>query len=353
MISLSEQNRVKATTATTGTGTITLGAASTGYLAFTAVPSNEVVQYVIESGTAGEWEAGFGLWNGTTLTRKPVQTHAAISTGTATTEGTYLPISLTGTSTVFISPHARNFQRHMGGRVSVAQAQHGVGQINSLGFATWATNGGATASTTLAATNAFTMTPRCQYPQTATTASSTGGARSNTPIFRGATGGATAYGGGFELTWRCGFSGALPSTTTAIWGLLANGAALAGTTNPLTQQLGVFFYKTAAATGWAFGSNNVAANITTHRTFDSTAFPANVTETMYEMRIWTPPNGTIFYGSILNLKTGAYAEAETGTVSTTIPPIDTFIQPQLWCGNGTAGGALMLHFVSASLIQTF
>jgi hypothetical protein len=64
-------DRVKETTTTTGTGTIALGGAATGYRTFaSALPAASTVPYCIQAG--GEWEVGIGTMGTGTLARTTV-----------------------------------------------------------------------------------------------------------------------------------------------------------------------------------------------------------------------------------------------------------------------------------------
>ena len=67
-------DRVKETTTTTGTGTVTLLGASTGYQPFSAIGDTNTTYYTIAGQTGNEWEVGIGTYtsSGTTLARTTV-----------------------------------------------------------------------------------------------------------------------------------------------------------------------------------------------------------------------------------------------------------------------------------------
>jgi hypothetical protein len=67
-------DRVKETTTTTGTGTVTLNGASTGFQSFAAIGNDNTTYYTIAAQSGTEWEVGIGTYtsSGTTLARTTV-----------------------------------------------------------------------------------------------------------------------------------------------------------------------------------------------------------------------------------------------------------------------------------------
>lgn len=93
-------NLARMTTATTGTGTITLGSAVAGFLSFVAagVQDGETIGYAIQDGSNSEIGRGVYTASGTTLTRSVLKS-----------TNSNLAISLSGAAQVFITPAAEDF----------------------------------------------------------------------------------------------------------------------------------------------------------------------------------------------------------------------------------------------------
>ena len=117
-------NRAKMTTATTGSGTVTLGSASNGFQTFAAagVSNGDVVQYVIEEGA--NFEIGTGTYSstGSSLTRSPTES-----------SNSNAAITLAGQATVSITAVADDLNRlQHGGSDKVTVSSTGASVTGNL-----------------------------------------------------------------------------------------------------------------------------------------------------------------------------------------------------------------------------
>ena len=117
-------NRAKMTTATTGTGTVTLGSAASGFQTFAAagVSNGDVVQYVIEEGANFEIGTGTYSTTGTSLTRTVTESSNSDNA-----------ISLSGDATVSITAVADDYNRlQNGGSTKVEATSTGASITGNL-----------------------------------------------------------------------------------------------------------------------------------------------------------------------------------------------------------------------------
>lgn len=107
-------DRVKETTTTTGTGTVTLLGAATGFQSFSAIGNTNTTYYTIAGQTTSEWEVGIGTYtsSGTTLARTTV-----VSSSNA---GALVNFSA-GTKDVFVTYPAEFTANALGGGIGAVQ----------------------------------------------------------------------------------------------------------------------------------------------------------------------------------------------------------------------------------------
>ena len=109
-------DRVRESSASTGTGTITLTGATFGYQSFSVVGDGNATYYTIYDASSGDWEVGIGTYtaSGTTLSRTTV-----LSSSNA---GALVPFGV-GTKDVFVTyPSERSVYRDTANAYTVQQA---------------------------------------------------------------------------------------------------------------------------------------------------------------------------------------------------------------------------------------
>ena len=116
-------DRVKETTTTTGTGTVTLLGASTGFQSFSAIGNSNTTYYTIAGQTGSEWEVGIGTYtsSGTTLSRTTVLS--------SSNSGSLVNFSA-GTKDVFVTYPASFTSNAIGGGVGAVMLNADTATVN-------------------------------------------------------------------------------------------------------------------------------------------------------------------------------------------------------------------------------
>ena len=76
------KDRIKETSTTSGTGTLTLAGAASGFRSFADIGNGNTTYYAIVDNTAGTWEVGIGTYtsSGTTLSRSTILSNSSGTT---------------------------------------------------------------------------------------------------------------------------------------------------------------------------------------------------------------------------------------------------------------------------------
>jgi hypothetical protein len=76
------KDRIKETSTTSGTGTLTLAGAAAGFRSFADIGDANTTYYAIVDATAGTWEVGIGTYtaSGTTLSRDTILSNSSGTT---------------------------------------------------------------------------------------------------------------------------------------------------------------------------------------------------------------------------------------------------------------------------------
>lgn len=322
-------NAVKGTTAgTPGTGAFTPNAASTGYRAWSTVPTGWIGLVRYEDGTA--WELTYSYWNGTTLSRASTQVYDS-STGSQ--------LTLTSSATAALVVDASEVMSHVGTTPwkGYAATVGATGfQAISIGSATVT---GTAAGVSPATTNYLTLQARIQITS-ATTASGQAGITNSASLVAISA----ASGAGFEYTARFGAS-ALPTGPRLMAGMASS------VFNGSTAEPSAFGNSVAAFT---LDSTDTNIQLCTRPfggppTKNDTGIPF-AANGWYEVSVWSEPSGTTVYGLIIRLDTGAIW---FGKNTTNLPTSGNGMSPNLLAGlNGTNTGTAAVFHVGSMFIRS-
>lgn len=315
-------NAIKGTTAgAPGTGAFTPNAASSGFIAWSTVPSGWWGLVRFEDGAA--WELSYCYWNVTTLSRSATQ---FVSSSTAAL------LTLTAAATASLITDGGRVAPHL-----IVPWRIAAPQINSasaptvVGIAAGVITGTAAAAA-IAATNHLTEQPRLQS-SSVTTANGQAGYTHTTAmaVVSGAAGR-----GGWEFTCRFGAS-TLPVGPRLFCGMTATTfVANAAEPSALVANYAVFGQDSTDTNIQLIVNSNAGAG-----TKINTGIPL-VANGWYEASIWCDPGSNTIKALLVRLDTGAIFYTSTVT---DVPANGALMFPQCLGGlSATTGTAFVMQF---------
>lgn len=322
-------NAIKGTTAgAAGTGAFTPNAASTGFLAWSTVPTGWMGLVRYEDGSA--WELQYSYWNGTTLSRSATAQFVSGSTGAGLTLTSAATAAMVADG-ARILPHAMTAMRGWAANGSSST-------FNSYGYAA-PTATGTAASASPTATSILTATLRNTFTS-ATTANASAGLNGASALLVSTTAGI----GGGECAFRFGCS-ALPTGPRLACGLNGNVATfIASASEPSTLS-----NSTSVA---QFIKDSTDTNIQIYTSAATTGTKVDtgialVAGGIYDAAVWFNPGSNTFTFLLVRLDTGAIFYKVT---STTVPATGASLTP-ICMGSlsATTGTAIVVDVVSLAL----
>ena len=203
------------------------------------------------------------------------------------------------------------------------------------GFGSTFTNVGTAANPTPTSTSHLSSVRRATFSTGTTAGAMTSHRQSVLQVWRGNA----ANRGGFFYTIRFGTS-TLAAGNRMFVGL-SDSTAAPTNIDPLATGTGIGRLGVAinSNTGnWNF-VNNVSGTAPTVTALGAN-FPVNTTD-IYELVLFSPPNGSSVGYRVQNITTG---NQTSGSVSTNIPANTTFMSPNFWATNNATGAAAIIDF---------
>lgn len=379
-------DRVLESTATTGTGTITLGGALTGFQPFSSVCANgDTVYYSVwgvdASGNAsGVWEVGLGTWGTGPVLARTTAISGSSGAGVKVTlpAASYVALSyiasralsvgvdngvtlLTAGTTALNTPPASTLQfaaRQVANRGMLAVAgPNGVEAtmqpyLSRTGVHIWIptpnsvtppvlatgaialTAVGTATARTIAATSLAARIARLGYPS-ASTSGSLGGIRHATNFYTGGSG-TRGDGSGFYFTTRWVDSD--PASVTGKRAFVGMSSLTAAPTNvevsTLTSSIGIMKLSTDDTQWYWYGAGS-SANFVNTAIGTGIGSPTGGNQTVaWELIIWAPSDQLrTYYLQLKNLTTGVIATTTIAGTAVQVPNSSILMNYRNWCCN--------------------